>query len=85
MTRLRCIVPGCKRSRGQRKGEPPIEGHWQWVCHDHWTASNKQMRRALNRAQRDVWREPCSRNRARAARLWRRMTRHVIERAMGIG
>lgn len=31
-----CAVPGCKRTRGQRKGEPPIQLETEWICGDHW-------------------------------------------------
>ncbi|WP_148043652.1 hypothetical protein [Paracoccus methylarcula] len=36
MTRLTCIVPGCRRTRGQRKGEPPIRVDEEWICGEHW-------------------------------------------------
>lgn len=34
--RLCCCVPGCRRTRGQRKGEPPITAGMEWICGDHW-------------------------------------------------
>lgn len=43
--RLNCIVPGCRHTRGRRKGEPPILDGEEWICGDHWKAVPAFMRR----------------------------------------
>jgi len=43
--RLKCLVPGCRRTRGQRKGEAPISGDERWICADHWRLIPAYMRR----------------------------------------
>ncbi len=50
--RLACIVPGCKHTRGQRKGETPIEEGEEWVCGDHWRAVPSYLRRRKARFAR---------------------------------
>lgn len=75
--RLTCEVPHCGRTRGQRKGEKPIEGWEEWICGDHWRLVPKKMRRALSRARREG-------GRRRFYRLWYRCRREAIEVALGI-
>lgn len=43
--RLNCAVPGCKRTRGQRKGENPIRESDEWICGPHWQAVPAYIRR----------------------------------------
>lgn len=52
MTRLRCVVPGCGRTRGQRKGEPPIREDEEWICGAHWQALPAFLRRRKRRLVR---------------------------------
>ena len=83
--RICCIVPGCTRTRGLRKGETELQSHWEWICGVHWPATSKRLRRVWFRAKRRTNRNPSEANLAAEDRLWRRMKRHAIERAMGIG
>lgn len=46
--RLNCIVPGCRHTRGQRKGEPPLTENQWWVCGTHWPLVPKYLRRRMS-------------------------------------
>lgn len=74
--RIKCEVPFCKRTRGDRKGDPVVDG-MQWVCGDHWRAIPRTLRRTYYRARR------LDRGRL-AAMCWERCKKTAIERAMGI-
>ncbi|WP_370677570.1 hypothetical protein [Pleomorphomonas sp. PLEO] len=50
--RIHCSVPFCKRTRGQRKGEQPIQDGERWVCGDHWRLVPSHMRHRLTRLRR---------------------------------
>jgi hypothetical protein len=74
---LACIVPFCRRTRGQRKGEPPIRPGEEWICGPHYRLVDpalKALRRRAARAKR--WRL--------AWMLWGKTKRQAIERAVGI-
>lgn len=85
--RLRCIVPFCKRTRGQRKGERPISEGEDWICGEHWRllspstrAANQKVLREARRicarkpAYRCFWTmPPGSSDRLAAVALWRRV------------
>jgi hypothetical protein len=110
---VRCLVPFCNCTRGDRKGDPlPADiTFYEWICARHWSAVPTTWRKVYRRA----WRKldaakahnaaamaECRANRvprisnkaeffaeyhARRAlhRLWDRIKRLAIERAMGIG
>lgn len=84
ISRLSCVVPGCRHTRGQRKGEGPIREGQQWVCGEHWRAVPKQMRGILARARRRANRRPTENNIRSFQRLWDRSAREAIERGMGL-
>jgi hypothetical protein len=54
MSRLRCEVPFCKRTRGRRKGDAadPDPAHEQWICGDHWRRVSPHLRRRKARLER---------------------------------
>ena len=69
--RLRCEVPGCRRTR---KPDPLIA---EWICAKHWALVPKHWRRVFARSKR----------RGRAIvewRLWCRIKRKAIDAALGI-
>lgn len=74
--RLRCIVPFCAHTRGDRKGDPLIPG-MEWICSEHWRLTSKAWRRRLflfkRRHRFDL-----------AARTWQRLKAQAIERAVGL-
>jgi len=80
--RVPYVVPGCARTRGDRKGDRITPG-MEWVCHDHWQAIPRPIRSIYSRAKRrakrlgDHW-WPA------ANRLWSRVKREAIERGIGI-
>jgi hypothetical protein len=80
--RLRCVVPGCRRTS-------PFRGFDEWVCGDHWRSIRKSRRRAYGRYFKR-WRryakvaQDGSDFHRRAAKLWHVLKREAIERAMGI-
>lgn len=91
--RIRCLVPFCKHTIGQRKGDDePLTETTQWICREHWKPVPKKMRVAYSRAWN--WERgkpyrrkgpPKGRDHSEAGwRLWRRITRIAIERAMGL-
>ena len=86
--RLSCCVPFCHRTRGDRKGDPLRPG-MEWLCGDQWRLCDKNYRRAYGRHRRK-WRRFSPKQRdvlmwVVMDRLWRRLKRQAIERAMGIG
>lgn len=64
--RVRCCVPFCTRSRGDRKGDPIPRDRpgYEWICGPHWRlvpASVKARRRQLDRRRtrlREAWDRP---------------------------
>ena len=66
----RCIVPFCTRTTGANH-------HEEWICPGHWRLTDSQLRRRFflfNRRNRPDL----------AARMWERLKKQAIERAMGI-
>lgn len=99
--RVRCLVPGCNHTRGDRKGDP-IRPGMEWICAEHWRPVSRRLKairsRALRRLKRaetvlpavelaGAWtsiHETARRADAAQWRLWKRIKREAIERAMGI-
>lgn len=51
--RLTCLVPFCRHTRGQRKGEPPLtENEHPWICGKHWRHVSRQKKRHRTRILR---------------------------------
>lgn len=49
--RLRCCVPFCRHTRGQRKGDRyPIEEGMDWICATHWRLVQPVAKRLQKRA-----------------------------------
>lgn len=82
--RLSCAVPGCNRTRGQRKGEPPIREGEEWVCGDHWRLVPKMMRHIVARARKRLRRRDTDANIRSFNRIWARCKREAIERGLGL-
>jgi hypothetical protein len=82
--RISCIVPFCRHTRGDRKGDPLKPGT-EWICGDHWRLVDRQHRSAYGRYGKR-WRRfgPPPRSREAHARLWAWLKRRAIERAAGI-
>lgn len=89
--RIRCCVPFCTRTRGDRKNSPVCEG-MEWICAEHWQAVPARYRRAHSRAWNWTGGLPYRRKgapigRACSAagwRIWERCKRAAIEGAMRI-
>jgi hypothetical protein len=98
MTRVSCVVIGCKCTTGKSTTS-------EWICQKHWATVPKGARRRLQRNKRWIRREirrnqlvtepwklkPGSRARIKAIRmwalhetLWQRCKRAAIERAVGL-
>ena len=75
--RLACLVPGCRHTRGDRKGDPILPG-MEWICAEHWRLVPRPLKAIRTRARRK------GKGGAVLARLWRRIRREAIERAMGL-
>ena len=85
--RLQCCVPFCRRTRAYDRPADAVEGArpTEWICGDHWLLVDKAKRRVWGRI-RGRWRRfgpPAAAN-AIEDRLWARLKREAIERAMGI-
>ncbi|WP_375263233.1 hypothetical protein [Palleronia sp.] len=81
--RLPCIVPGCHRTIGQRKGKPPIQVGDEWICGRHWQGVPKAKRQRLARYRRRAKRDP--RWRRPFWKMWDRCKDAAIQEAfMGI-
>jgi hypothetical protein len=76
--RLACCVPFCRRSTGRTEFS-------EWLCGDHWRLIDKSKRRVYGRYMRQ-WRRygPTERVHVAAGRIWNRLKREAIERAVGI-
>lgn len=79
--RLNCAVPGCKHTRGDRKGDPVGPG-MEWVCGDHWSLVPRSMRAIYSRVKRKAKR--WSDRPIAVHRIWQRCKREAIERGMGL-
>lgn len=86
--RLPCLVPFCRRTRGQRKGDRPIHAGEEWICGIHWRhvsrTKKSRWRRAIRR--RDAERDPYRAGRWQAVKkkVWVSIKREAIEAAAGI-
>lgn len=89
-TRLPCLVPFCRRTRGPRKGDlEPIEPDMDWICGPHWRlvspktkaryATTKRLLRKAVRVQRAV-----AAAQDKAWSVWEACKSEAIERTMGI-
>jgi hypothetical protein len=74
---IQCCVPGCDHTRGNRKNDPLARG-MTWLCDEHWRLVPRRMKAIRTRARRRGATPEA------LARLWRRLTRAAIERALGI-
>jgi hypothetical protein len=72
--RLRCLVPFCRRSRGDRKNDP-VDRYDEWLCGEHWRLVDRRIRRLHRRAQR-LGRAPVARW------LWERAKTQALSRAL---
>lgn len=50
--RVNCVVPFCKRTRGDRKGDP-VRPDMEWLCSDHWRLVPVRRRRLYAKAKRE--------------------------------
>jgi hypothetical protein len=91
--RIRCCVPHCAHTLGQRKGDAePLTPSTQWICRNHWMAIPKRMRMVHSRAWNWQHDKPYRRkgsplmrdNDEVSWRIWRRCKRAAIERAAGL-
>ncbi len=71
--RIACLVPFCRRTRTFNVMKA---SDIEWICSDHWRATDRETRRIYFRAKR----------RQRRARhwFWDKLKRQAIERAGGI-
>lgn len=79
--RLNCLVPGCRRTRGQHKGERPVRADEVWVCGEHWRLVPRKMKAVLTRTRRKARRTG---NYVPSHRIWWRCAHVAIERSVGL-
>lgn len=85
--RISCCIPFCKRTRGDRKGDPITEG-MEWMCGDHWQFVPARLKRRRAKVRRIEKRhpDPCILFRSEEvdARIWAVCKAAATERAAGI-
>jgi hypothetical protein len=85
--RITCVVPLCRRTRGDRKGDLLRPG-MEWLCEGHWRMVSRTLKRrraklrSVEKRADDSGR--LSRIDAADRVLWERCKRQAIERAAGI-
>ena len=80
MIRVNCIVPGCRCTRGRRKGDKhPLTSSSEWICAKHWKglnradkAENRHDLIAFERSEPTTW------------EAWDRLKAEAIEKAAGL-
>lgn len=77
--RIACCVPFCRRTYHNR------EGYDEWICREHWTMTDKSLRKRKSdlhrRAKRKGW---TMARKLIASHLWEELKCQAIERAAGI-
>lgn len=81
VTRLPCLVPFCRRTRGDRKNDPLRPG-LEWICAEHWRLVDRSLKLKRRRLRRRHGDSPCGRRLDHW--IWKRMKAQAIERAGGI-
>ena len=76
--RVACLVPFCRRTRGDRKGEAPLQPDAEWICGEHWRAVPRRLKAIRARAERR------GKSAEARRRLWAACKRAAIEAAGGI-
>lgn len=66
-----CVVPGCKHTR------TPTDHYLEWICQQHWSATNSKRRRKYFIARRQG-------RQNLAFWLWKKLRTEAIERAVGL-
>jgi hypothetical protein len=82
--RVNCIIPFCRRTRGDRKGDP-VTPDMEWICGEHWKSVPRQYRRVWGRIRRR-WRRfgPEADAKPSDWRVWCRLKAVATERAVGL-
>lgn len=85
--RIACLVPFCRRTRGDRRGDPVVPS-MEWICGDHWRAVPKRLKRRRQMLGRMARRTA---DQIKLNRIWRaddaawaQCKRAAIERAVGL-
>lgn len=82
--RLKCLVPFCGHSRGDRRGQSPNRPGMEWICGDHWRLTDRRTRLLLFRVRRKMKRFGPDHLLALHSRLWVKLRTQAIERAAGL-
>jgi len=80
---VQCSVPGCDRTRGNRKNDPLRRG-MKWVCADHWRQVSARHRAVYNRARRRCSVEKTALSETAFNRIFERCFREAVERSVGL-
>ncbi|MFG1270553.1 hypothetical protein V5F40_21625 [Xanthobacter sp. DSM 14520] len=83
--RVRCCVPFCERTRGDRKGDRPLGPGTEWICSEHWQLVPRRLKlirsRLKRRTARFGWTDT---DKLISDRAWSRCKRAAIEAAAGL-
>lgn len=85
--RIGCLVPFCRSTRGDWKGDEPLHDGVEWMCWKHYRLVPRSVRRRRTRLDRMSTRaDEAQRNRIRTLqrRLWARAKASAIEAAGGL-
>ena len=85
MNRIRCCVPFCRHTRGNRKGDPLRPG-MEWICAEHWRAVPSRLKTVRTRLRRRLKRQGYMTEVMRGIehRSWELCKRAAIETAGGL-
>jgi len=85
MIRLTCLVPGCRRTRGRRKGDTvELNPDMRWICGQHWRGLDRADK-AMHRKGFDQPDTPKGRVlRFNSREAWKRLEAAAIEKAAGL-
>lgn len=84
--RVRCLVPHCDRTRGDRKGDQLHPGA-EWICGEHWRRVPRRLkliRSRLRRRRARLGGKMTDVMRGIESRSWERCKRAAIEAGVGL-
>lgn len=76
--RISCCVPYCKRSHA------PREGLDQWICHKHWSSTERFARKVYTHRKWKFERDGDPAYLPKVYAMWEVIKKQAIERAVGI-
>jgi hypothetical protein len=82
LTRTRCLVPFCRRTKPT--ADLAAKGHSEWICQHHWTLVDPRLKRVKRRVERKMQARRSAVLEGIAYRTWERLKKQAIERGAGL-